>query len=442
MSKKIRRIITDDLDLEDKQGKTADSFYGEGGKAKGLDSAAPGKAYTGKKRFFAVLSTSDKAINNRLYDKDSWKKTVTDGAWTGPIYSKPMLRNHDLYSDIPFGRIKDSFFVEHSNMTVVNKDNKGLDEKVLNHFKDLGVFQDGSGTVIVEFSSDEATAQRMIAGLDCTVSQSSFFGKATCTICGNDYYSMECSHVAGRNYPRRNDKDEPIEDRYCLVQAKDFDPIELSIVNIPANDTSVIYVLDETSAPKPNPEPSSGDSLEGKNHENGGKIDDNKKPCNDNDNNTKKKPEDNEIMKGLLKDTLNEKIKKEISDSPEFTENFNKVFDALATDEDVKAMKDFLSSIVTVIEGRIEDSKKIAEAETPVNTTDAGTTGEDGQSEDGSKEGEKQPEATVNGTDAQAKVEEEAQKLLGDTQEETTETTQARTFDSPIIKAQINGLKL
>ncbi|MGL5716467.1 MAG: hypothetical protein ACRCXX_14120 [Cetobacterium sp.] len=428
MSKK-RRIITDDLDLEDKQGKTADSFYGPEGKGRTSD-AAPGKAYSGKKRFFAVLSTSDKAINNRLYDKESWKKTVTDGTWNGPIYAKPMLRNHDLYSDTPFGRIKDSFFVDHDNTTVVNKDNKALDEKVLNHFKDLGVFNEGTGTVIVEFSSDEATAQRMIAGLDCTVSQSSFFGKASCTICGNDYFGGECTHIAGKNYPKKDDKGNTVEDRYCLVKAQDFEPIELSIVNIPANDTSVIYVLDENTTPAPVPvqEPE-GDN---KNAEQVPGIDEGKNTCNDSGNDKNTKTEDNAIMKALLKDTLKEKIKKEISDSPEFTENFDKVFDSLTTDEDIKAMKAFLDSIATVIEAKVEDAKKlIGEAQIPVGN-------------DGNAPAEVNPEGKpedkgedTEGTTEQIKDQTEA--ILGDSS--SIEKEVKPNLDKKIM-VQIQGLKL
>ncbi|MGL4449597.1 MAG: hypothetical protein ACRCTZ_00225 [Sarcina sp.] len=438
---KIRRIITDDLDLEDKQGKTADSFYGADGKKKSSD-AAPGKAYSGKKRFFAVLSTSDKAINNRLYDKESWKKTVTDGSWNGPIYAKPMLRNHDLYSDTPFGRIKDSFFVDHDNITVVNKDNKSLDEKVLNHFKDLGVFGEGTGTVIVEFTSDESTAQRMIAGLDCTVSQSSFFGKASCTICGNDYYGGECTHIAGRNYPRKDDKGNTVEDRFCLVKAQDFDPIELSIVNIPANDTSVIYVLDESTAPAPTPAPApEGDS---KNPEQVPKIDDNKIPCNDNGNGKNNKTEDNAIMKALLKDTLKEKIKKEISDSPEFSENFDKVFDSLTTDEDIKSMKSFLDSIVGVIEAKVEDAKKQIEA--------AKTQGKDGETlipegdnkepegegTEGKKTGDS-TEGTLTPEQIEAQIKDQTQEILGDNV--GTEKEPKVGIDKKIM-VQIQGLKL
>lgn len=440
---KIRRIITDDLDLEDKQGKTADSFYGAEGKRKGSD-AAPGKAYSGKKRFFAVLSTSDKAINNRLYDKESWKKTVTDGTWNGPIYAKPMLRNHDLYSDTPFGRIKDSFFVDHSNITVVNKDNRPLDEKVLNHFKDLGVFNEGTGTVIAEFTSDEATAQRMIAGLDCTVSQSSFFGKASCSICGNDYYGGECTHVAGRNYPKKDDKGNPIEDRFCLVKAQDFEPIELSIVNIPANDTSVIYVLDETTAPAPNPTPS-GD---GKEPGNDPGIDEGQKPCNDNGNGKNTKSEDNIIMKGLLKDTLNEKIKKEISDSPELIENFNKVFDSLTTDEDIKSVKALLDSVVSVIEAKVQDTKTKIEAELAQGKdSEEGKEGQgegDGKAPEGDgKEGQgtdgegKAPEGTIE--DDATKVKQQQEAILGDSTLEGKETK--KTLDQKIM-VQIQGLKL
>ena len=63
-----------------------------------------------KKRYFGVLSCSDKEINQRNYDYDSWKKTVVDRTWVDSPYQKPILRNHDLYNGNAYGRVNDSFF--------------------------------------------------------------------------------------------------------------------------------------------------------------------------------------------------------------------------------------------------------------------------------------------------------------------------------------------
>ncbi|MGL4998085.1 MAG: hypothetical protein ACRC5T_03880, partial [Cetobacterium sp.] len=62
------------------------------------------------------------------------------------------------------------------------------------------------------------------------------------SICGKDYYTCP-DHVAGRNYDVESAG--VTKAVKCVLIASDFNPIELSIVNIPANDTSTIFVLNE-----------------------------------------------------------------------------------------------------------------------------------------------------------------------------------------------------
>lgn len=416
-----KRIMTDDLDLSNKQGITSDQFYKKDETSVINDSSTKlSKPYKGDKRFFAVLSTSDKIINSRIYDKESWKKTVIDGSWHGPIYAKPMLRNHMLYSGTPFGRIKDSFFVDHNGIVVSNKDNRELPQKVLDYFKNLNLFEDGTGTVIVEFTSDEETAQRIIGGIDVTVSQSSFFGKATCTVCGMDYYGGECSHIAGRTYQIK--KDDVTVDTPCYVMTSDFEPVELSIVNVPANNTSIIYVLDtenisssDTQTCKSTVEDST------KPH----KIDDNKNPCNDNDNEIKNtKTEDNQMVKKILKDALLEGIKKSLgTDSETLGNAFSEVFDLMSEDahfEKIKALSDSIVETINAekenvvkqtLDSQQEKSEITQEKTEPQN--DAEKQSEKTIADNNEKTATFEAESTVVTKDNSSEIEEQKTKILG-----------------------------
>lgn len=360
MSKK--RIITDDMDLSAKTAMTDETFYGEKTNKSSDSNVAPSPVYKGDARFFALLSTSDKAINARLYDKESWKKTVMDGTWTGPLYAKPMIRNHDIRSQVPFGRIKDSFFVEHGTNLISHKDNKKMEKKVLDFFKNAGALTEGSGSVIVEFSADENMAARMMAGLDVTVSQSSYFKDATCTICGSDYFGGDCNHIAGRTYQVK--KDDVSVDVECLVMTKDFEPIELSIVNTPANDTSVIYVLQPDNAPAGDGKESPIPSTDGQHQEPG--IDGKKNPCEDNGEDKTNQMEDkNKMFKEMLKDTLTANIKKDISEDAGLLTAFGALFDA-ANEEQVPLVKTLMDEIAKVVETvKLETADNVPAATEP-----------------------------------------------------------------------------
>ncbi|MGL5718670.1 MAG: hypothetical protein ACRCX2_37040 [Paraclostridium sp.] len=422
-----KRIITDDIDLSSKLITTDDEFYSS---KKTSDSTSQfSEAYKGASRFFALLSTSDKVINSRVYDKTSWKKTVVDGSWTGPMYAKPMIRNHDIRSQVPFGRIKDSYFVEHGSNEVTHKDGKTIDKKVLDFYKNAGALGEGSGSVIVEFSSDEATASRMIAGLDVTVSQSSYFKEANCSICGQDYFGGECTHMAGRTYQIK--KDDVTVDLDCVVMTKDFDPIELSIVNTPANDTSVIFVLT-------NPSSSSNDSTEEfSSDKTEGGIDDSENTCQDNANDKTNLMEDKDKMfKKMLKDTLIAGIKKDIADNAELLEAFGAIFDA-SNEEQIPLVKTLVDEFAKVLEtakleatndsseeSAVEESEDAAQQEVVAATEEVA---EEPKSEDSEIEAEEvKPE----------EIEEQVKDALGVVKKEKVSK------DNRILNTIINGLKL
>ncbi|MGL5715869.1 MAG: hypothetical protein ACRCX2_22820 [Paraclostridium sp.] len=416
-----KRIITDDVDLANKTPMTDDVFYGD--KKLSSDSTSVSPIYKGDSRFFALLSTSDKVINNRMYNKDSWKKTVLDGTWQGPLYAKPMIRNHDIRSQVPFGRIKDSYFVEHGSFEVSNKDGKKIESKVLDFYKGCGALTEGSGSVIVEFTSDEITANRMEAGLDITVSQSSYFKEATCSICGQDYFGGECIHMAGRTYQIK--KDDVSVDLDCIVMTKDFEPIELSIVNTPANDTSVIYV----HKPRVDSGNDSEDTTESSNDsQEEPKIDEDKNSCKDSDNNKPNVMEDkNKMFKKMLKDTLKANIEKEISDKAEMLTAFEALFDA-ANEDTLPLVKTLMDEIAVVVKA----IKEVADSE-EVEAAEAGTE----EAEDAVK-AEEATEATGEAVEAEdtTNVEEEIKDALGVIKEAKVSN------DNKILNTIIKGLKL
>ncbi|MGL6100449.1 MAG: hypothetical protein ACRC0G_12590 [Fusobacteriaceae bacterium] len=428
MSKK--RIITDDMDLSNKTAMTDDSFYNSK-IGKSSDSSGVSPIYKGKSRFFALLSTSDKAINNRLYDKESWKKTVMDGSWEGPLYAKPMIRNHDIREQTPFGRIKDSYFVEHGSFDTINKESKKLDKKVLDFYKNAGALNSGSGSVIVEFSSDEVTANRIISGLDATVSQSSYFKDASCTVCGSDYFGNDCTHVAGRHYSIK--KDDVSIDVECLVLTKDFEPIELSIVNTPANDTSVIFVLDEPSVTSKDEIGPSEDSKETPG------IDGIENKCKDSVNDKTNPTEDKDKMfKEMLKDTLTANIKKEISDKAEMLTAFETLFDA-ATEETLPLVKALMDEIAKVVETIKTESAEAAEAEEVteevVETEPVTESAAEEVVEETTEVVEEEVKEETETEDSKA-IEEKVKDALGVVKEKKTSN------DNRIINTIIKGLKL
>lgn len=443
MSKK--RIITDDVDLSNKTAMTDETFYGASGQ-RSSDSSAPSAVYKGKSRFFALLSTSDKAINYRLYDKESWKKTVTDGSWEGPVYAKPMIRNHDIRNQMPFGRIKDSFFVEHGSFETINKDSKKLEKKVLDFYKNKNLLADGTASVIVEFSADELTANRMIAGLDATVSQSSYFKDATCTVCGNDYFSGDCNHFAGRTYQIK--KDDVSVEVECLVMTKDFEPIELSIVNTPANDTSVIFVLNDEDTPAGDNKDNKPEPIEPSKKTPG--IDGKGNPCEDNDDDKTNQTEDkNKMFKEMLKDTLTANIKKDISEDEGLLNAFGALFDA-ANEDQVPLVKTLMDEIAKVVETVKLESADGEEGEVtpepnttpePANTQDnkpatpePNSTPEPGADQNEGKDG-KEVETTKDGAEGKT-VEEQIKDALG-----VVEKNKA-TKDNKVLNTIIKGLKL
>ena len=76
-------------------------------------------------------------------------------------------------------------------------------------------------------------------GFYLTVSQGIFVEDMRCNICGSSIW--ECSHSVGREY-ELEDKTKKV----CIpVASGQYEAGEISIVNVPANDTSIIYIPDK-----------------------------------------------------------------------------------------------------------------------------------------------------------------------------------------------------
>lgn len=348
-------IITDTIDItvKDKSKFTFDSFYKTTDSKKGssiINKDSSTKMYG---PVYAILSTSAKDINSRNYSYDSLKQNVINHDWTN--YSRPLLRHHNLEDGTSCGRIDKSFFYDHSTKEVTAEfsDSK-LKKDVLDYFESKGAFDKGTASTIVELSVDEYTYERMKNGLDNTVSQSSMMSKATCNICGKDYFDG-CQHIAGKSYDIE-DGDNTVQ-KTCILQCSDFYPVELSIVNCPGNDSSITYVPNYAKT-------SSSDSNDNE------PLNDDKEPeITNKDNKDKNNKMEDSMFKDLLKDALLKNAVEAFKDE-KTTELFNKVFDSLETEEQVSAFKDFLNMTIEKIkeasdvkeeENELADDKEVEE---------------------------------------------------------------------------------
>lgn len=385
-------IITDDVNIDSKDiGLLSyDSIYKKDRTKVFTHDSKSGTSVV-KSGIYALLSTSDKSINNRLYDYDSLKSNVVNGDWLKP-FKKPFLRNHDLYSDMPSGRIIKSWFVDHETLEVSKpKSQDDLPTPVLDFYKNLKCFDNGTGSTIVEIAADENTYERVKNGFDATVSQSSYMGKAVCNICHQDYFSGECNHYTGREYQIEVDK-QTIK-KICNLECSDFEPIELSIVNNPANDTSILFVYEHSSNNSNN-----SDNKNEKNEIKDTEIDNslNKDKIEETEKNKKQDIEVTEDKENknteevMFKDLLKNTISKSVSDrfGEEVKDPFAQLFDSLEKEEQVSNLQKFLDALELSLDNEEDtneepeesnnDNKETKEPEESKNTADgAGNTGEE-----------------------------------------------------------------
>lgn len=368
-----KMIINDSIDLSIKKPTFYKDFYKSGVSS---DASRLIKSSNSKRlndiEFYAIASVSGKEINNRLYSNDSWEKTVVDKKWKSP-YRRPILVNHDLGAE-PLGRIESSFLINHDSMEVISQDEGDkIPNKVIKHFKNKKAFDDGTSCIIVKFYADEETGNKIIDGFYETVSQSSIMKKASCSICGKDYFNGDCSHYAGKTYEIEGE-DKVTRNVKCLVKTEDYEPVELSIVNYPANDTSTIvaYGVKEnkiiTSDMKEDIIPATAPAEK---LEDNSKIDDTKKTCENTFSPTKDEKEVQvNLYKEMAKDYLKNMVVSKVKTDEASVTSFEVLFDSLEENQ-VKLLQDFLSKIEkkeVVIEAKTDE--KVEEKTTEKKATE------------------------------------------------------------------------
>ena len=158
---------------------------------------------------------SGKNHNYCIYYEDSMEKDAE--SFTNP-FNKPMLKNHDSYSE-PLGRIKQSWFGP-SQLT---------DERSAIHLKTR--------------VTDKDAIEKFLDGRYGTVSIGGSMGTVTCNVCGKtilkDGKFKFCGHWKGETY----------KDQVCYWGARDIEYHEVSTVNNPADDfaqvVKVTVITDE-----------------------------------------------------------------------------------------------------------------------------------------------------------------------------------------------------
>lgn len=158
---------------------------------------------------------SGKNHNYCIYYEDSMEKDAE--SFINP-FNKPMLKNHDSYSE-PLGRIRQSWFGP----------SKLTDERSAIHLKTR--------------VTDKDAIEKFLDGRYGTVSIGGSMGTVTCNICGKtilkDGKFKFCGHWRGETY----------KDQVCYWGARDIEYHEVSTVNNPADDfaqvVKVTVITDE-----------------------------------------------------------------------------------------------------------------------------------------------------------------------------------------------------
>ena len=171
-----------------------------------LQDMADGKAHVAALDVEMEATHSGKNHNYCVYYEDSMEKDAE--SFVNP-FRKPMLKNHDSYSE-PLGRIIQSWYAP-SAIT---------DERSAIHLK-------------VRVTDQDAIA-KFLDGRYGTVSIGGTMGTVTCNICGKtilkDGKFKFCGHWRGESY----------KDEVCYWGAKDITYHEVSTVNNPADDFAQI----------------------------------------------------------------------------------------------------------------------------------------------------------------------------------------------------------
>lgn len=194
-AKRNRVSVVHDVKYIDNAGKAIDSLQL-------LNDMKSGKTNVVALDVNIEATHSGKNHNHCVYYEDSMEKDSE--SFLNP-FQKPMLKNHDSYSE-PLGRIKQSTFGP-SQLT---------DER--------------SAIFLNVRVTDQEAMPKFIDGRYGTVSIGGSMGTVTCNVCGKtilkDGKFSFCGHWKGETY----------KDQVCYWGARDIDYNEVSVVNNPADD--------------------------------------------------------------------------------------------------------------------------------------------------------------------------------------------------------------
>lgn len=324
---------------------------------------------------YAIITTADKEINSRMYDKESTIRNVINKDWCKP-FTRPLLKNHNLCSE-PHGRVVDTYSVDHNDYSVITSSNEMLPNVIVPYLKDKGFLKSGSVSTLGLIETDEETFDAIESGLYNTVSQSSYMDSFTCNICGKSYYE-DCNHVAGKTYTL----DESGNNKKCIPKAAGFRPVELSIVNSPANDSSIFIVYDSAKGTingeiisQTNADSENGISKVEDGFDINTNIINNDMVIKNNDNKEVNKLENKQVQ--ITRDLVVETYESKIVDSfgTAFFEASKKHFETLVNMDQIQDFKEFLKTVTTDKKVADEAQKEsVLAAATVIETKDESTT--------------------------------------------------------------------
>ena len=293
---------------------------------------------------YMLATTSDKKINYRKYDDEAVIEMSDSGSYMTP-YNKPVLKNHNDLSGEPLGRALDSFVIKHKTLSYKSPYNSELPEDVIEFFKKNDCFKDGKTSIILKCFVDNNTMEKIKDGYYLTVSQGITCSDMICNICGESFF--KCSHYAGSTYKVNDIETE------CIPKAiGPFIAEEISIVNIPANDTSIIYL------PEKKEENETSNVTDNKNIQNQAQIDNQENQCKDSKNNNNIK--DNKGGSTMLKDLLRKSLLKDMKNvwtlKDEMSEKIETFFNSLEEEK----IEDFIS-IINILQDSTNEKIKVIE---------------------------------------------------------------------------------
>jgi len=194
------------------------------------------------------LSHSGRRINNRIYSVKGQQAGVD--SILNP-YPKPILRHHDQETD-PIGRFvaaewQDlnqeamSFFVDvNAYSDVLDAFDEDNPEKIYKSLKSSGLLTNknwpGLGRMRVSARiTDKDAIEKFLDGRYITFSAGSTTDRHTCSICMEDWAKGDfCEHRHGKIY----------DGEVCVFITGNFDVLEGSVVNSPADDLSQVLSME------------------------------------------------------------------------------------------------------------------------------------------------------------------------------------------------------